>query len=252
MNVSRSVLITGATGRLGADLVGYFARSGYRVIFQYRSLEAEARAAEGHLRSDGFDVSAVFGSFDTEQETVDFVRRVENHYGCPGILINNASAFKYDFPGKMDFSLLNDSLNIHIRVPAILIELFASAGKSRGQNIDVINIIDQKTRNLNPDYFSYSIGKFGLMGLTSLWQRACVGHVRVFGLYPGLMSISGDQTEERFLLDSKKSLLQRSVTSSDVYEGMIYLLNSKSRFGTDLVIDAGESIVPRARDVAYE
>lgn len=252
MKDSKTVLITGATGRLGADLVSRFAVSGWRVIFHYRSATDVAIAQERALRLQGYDVHAVSGIFDEESAVAEFAGRVMKEHGCPDLTVNNASSFQYDFPGKLDRKVLRQSIDVHVIAPAVLIDSFVSDERRLGKKIDIINIIDQKINNINPDYYSYTIGKVGLMGITKIWQSACAEGVRVFGVYPGLMSVSGDQTLNRFEDDARKSLLGRAVTSDDIYNGIIYLVNSKSLYGFDLTIDAGESVVPRARDVAFE
>jgi NAD(P)-dependent dehydrogenase (short-subunit alcohol dehydrogenase family) len=252
VNDSKTVLITGATGRLGADLVGRFAVSGWRVIFHYRTARDVAFTQQRALRLKGYDVHAVGGIFDEDSAVAEFAERVIKEHGCPDLTINNASSFQYDFPGHIDRDILRQSIDVHVIAPAILIDAFANEGRRSGKKIDIINIIDQKVNNINPDYYSYTIGKIGLAGITKIWQSAHIEGVRVFGVYPGLMSVSGDQTLGRFDDDARKSLLGRAVKSDDIYDGIIYLVNSKSLYGSDLTIDAGESIVPRARDVAFE
>ena len=77
-------------------------------------------------------------------------------------LVNNASAFAYDTPPDLDIDLLARLYAIGHAAPALL----ASALARQDDMADgaVVNILDQKIANLNPDFYAYTAGKLALAG----------------------------------------------------------------------------------------
>lgn len=116
----------------------------------------------------------------------------------------------------------------------------------------VVNILDQKIANLNPDFFSYSCGKLALSGATSMLAQAFAPRVRVNAVSPGLTLPSGDQTEEEFAAVASANLLRRPVEAAAVAQAVAYLIGSRGVTGQNLFVDCGQRFLPRARDVMFE
>ena len=55
-------------------------------------------------------------------------------------------------------------LDVNLRAPALLSRAFAARA---GQGL-IVNLLDAKLAAPNPDFFSYTISKIGLAGLTEL------------------------------------------------------------------------------------
>jgi NAD(P)-dependent dehydrogenase (short-subunit alcohol dehydrogenase family) len=62
----------------------------------------------------------------------------------------------------------------------------------------VINLLDQKLYNLNPDFLSYTLSKAALHTATTMLAQALAPKLRVVGVAPGITMVSGDQTEDGF------------------------------------------------------
>src|SRR5258707_12314437 len=62
----------------------------------------------------------------------------------------------------------------------------------------IVNLLDQKLFNLNPDFLTYTLSKIGLQGLTTLLAQSFAPRIRVAGIAPGLTMRSGSQTDARF------------------------------------------------------
>jgi len=244
-------VITGAARRVGAGLAAGFARDGHRVVLHANTSLAEASALCGALNAEGCDTLALQADLSALGGADAFYDRLMEAAGPPDILVNNASAFQYDFPGAASEEILRDSLSIHVQAPIRIMEL-AARRKRPGQRVTVFNILDQKLDNPNPDYFSYTIGKAGLRAATTLWQSLGREDFRVFGILPGLIYPSGAQSEARFAEDALKTPLRRAVSPSDIYAAMRFFINNDGLPGQDLAVDGGESLTARARDVAFE
>ena len=65
--------------------------------------------------------------------------------------------------------------------------------------------------NLNPDYFSYTVSKLALERAVALQAQALAPAVRVCGVAPGLMFLSGPQTQDNFDKAARVNLLREPI-----------------------------------------
>jgi NAD(P)-dependent dehydrogenase (short-subunit alcohol dehydrogenase family) len=244
-------LVTGAGSRLGRVLAKQLAKNGYMVVVHVNRSRDAGRRLVKEIVDSGHHAAMISCDFGRSASIVRFFEKVVRLYGLPRLIINNASVFQYDFPGKGSIELLDLSLAVHVRAPFILTEL--AYRKSRpGSAITVVNMLDQKVKNLNPDYYSYTVGKFGLFAITKIWQMAPSRRIRVFGVLPGLLFPSGKQTQHDFDRVKNNTVLGRNPTPEEVADAILLVARNKSMPGQNLVIDGGESLVRRIRDIAYE
>jgi NAD(P)-dependent dehydrogenase (short-subunit alcohol dehydrogenase family) len=244
-------LVTGAASRLGRVLAKHLAKSGYMVVVHVnRSRDAGRKLAE-EIADGGHQAVMMSCDFARTSGVAGFFEKVVRRHGLPQLIVNNASVFQYDYPGKGSIELLEASLAVHVKAPFILTEL-AYRKSRRGSAVTVVNILDQKLKNLNPDYFSYTVGKFGLLAMTEMWQLTPASRIRVFGILPGLLFPSGKQTQRDFERVRNNTILGRNPSPEEVAQAILLLARTKSIPGQNLVIDGGESLVRRVRDIAYE
>jgi NAD(P)-dependent dehydrogenase (short-subunit alcohol dehydrogenase family) len=116
----------------------------------------------------------------------------------------------------------------------------------------IINLLDQKTENLNPDFFTYTISKVGLHGATKLLAMALAPQVRVCGISPGVTLISGKQTPDSFQKSTGVTPLGRSSEVPDIVAAVRFILSVPAMTGTTITIDGGEQLRRRPRDVAFD
>ena len=244
-------LITGAGSRLGQVLAKHLARNGYMVVVHVNRSRDTGRKLVSEIVDDGHHAAMMSCDFERTANVAGFFEKILRLHGLPRLIINNASVFKYDFPGKASIESLDSSLAVHVKAPFILTEL-AYRKSSRGNDVTVVNILDQKVKNLNPDYFSYTVGKLGLLAITDIWQMTPSSRMRVFGVLPGLLFRSGKQTQRDFDRVKNNTILGRNPRPEEVAEAILLLARSKSIPGQNLVIDGGESLIRRLRDIAYE
>jgi NAD(P)-dependent dehydrogenase (short-subunit alcohol dehydrogenase family) len=105
--------------------------------------------------------------------------------------------------------------------------------------------------NLNTDYFSYTVSKLALERCVQLQAQALAPQVRVCGLAPGLMYLSGDQSQANFDKASSANLLKKPINPVDVALTAEFLASNPSITGTTLAVDNGQHLVPSARDIMF-
>ena len=115
----------------------------------------------------------------------------------------------------------------------------------------VVNLIDQKLWNPNPDYFSYTLSKAALQSATVMLAQALAPKVRVCGVAPGVTLLSGPMSADEFAAAHKMTPLERSSTPDDIARAVRFLIESPAITGTTLLADGGQHLSAQPRDVLY-
>jgi NAD(P)-dependent dehydrogenase (short-subunit alcohol dehydrogenase family) len=244
----KNVLITGGAHRLGAALVRAFAAKGWRVFLHYGKSQSAAAALAGELVKLGHQVSSVqadLQSAESRQAMMDVVYSQVDQLDC---LINNASQFEPDAAAAFDVEKATDQWAVNLMAPLDLTQMLATMNAGDGC---VIHVLDQKVFNLNPDYFSYTVGKLALERTVALQAQALAPRVRVCGVAPGLMYLSGPQSEANFAMTSKMNLMQKAIDPADVASTCLFLAQNSAITGTTLCVDNGQHLVASNRDVMF-
>jgi NAD(P)-dependent dehydrogenase (short-subunit alcohol dehydrogenase family) len=247
----RTVLITGAAKRVGAAIARCLAADGWNVIVHYHNSEHEAQQLAAAIGQVGGKCDLVRADLANRNDVESLMRRCVALHGSVECLINNASRFYYDDIMSVSWESLHDHLASNLIAPVFLCRDFAQLFDGRPDGC-IINILDQKVANLNPDFLSYTIGKVALSGLTSALAMALAGRIRVCGIAPGLTLISGKQTEASFDRAWHAPPLRRSTTPEEIASCVRYILASPSMTGNTIFLDGGESLAGRARDIAFD
>lgn len=247
----RSVLITGAAVRVGAVLSRALAADGWNVIVHYNRSENAAKQLAVEIEQSGGACSLVQADLRSRADVEGLMDRCVALRGPLACLINNASTFYYDDISSVTWETLNDHLSSNLIAPIFLCRDFVRQFRD-GSDGCIINILDQKIANMNPDFLSYTIGKVGLAGLTASLAMALAGRIRVCGIAPGIALISGKQTQAAFEKAWRAPPLGRSTTPDEIATCVRYILSSPSMTGHTIFLDGGESLTGRARDVAFD
>jgi hypothetical protein len=115
----------------------------------------------------------------------------------------------------------------------------------------VVNLLDQKLWNPNPDHFSYTLSKAALSEATVLLAQALAPQVRVVAVAPGVTLPSGPMTDAQFAQAHRMTPLQRSSTPEDIARAVRFLIESPAITGTTLLVDGGQHLSAQPRDVLF-
>ncbi|MEG3167481.1 SDR family NAD(P)-dependent oxidoreductase [Sphingomonas sp. LB3N6] len=247
----RTVLVTGGAKRLGAAIVQRLAEDGHAVVVHQGHSLDEAGALVAEIVAGGGHAAAVSGDLSDLGAIGDLFAAARTAIGgsIDG-LVNCASRFEFDRPPSVDPVLFAELGAINCGAPVLL----ASALASQDDVADgaVINVLDQKVANLNPDFFSYSCGKIALEGATTMLAQALGPRIAVNGVSPGLTLPSGDQTEAEFAAVASDNLLRRPVGAEAVADAVAWLLTAKGVTGQNVFVDCGQRFLARDGDVMFE
>jgi NAD(P)-dependent dehydrogenase (short-subunit alcohol dehydrogenase family) len=165
-------------------------------------------------------------------------------------LVNCASKFEFDRPPAVDPVLFAELAAINCGAPVLLASALASQEDVRDGAI--VNLLDQKVANLNPDFFSYSCGKIALEGATVMLAQALGPRISVNAVAPGLTLPSGDQTDAEFAAVASDNLLKRPVGAQAVADAVAWLLGAQGVTGQTVFVDCGQRFLARDGDVMFE
>jgi len=115
----------------------------------------------------------------------------------------------------------------------------------------VVNLLDQKLWNPNPDHISYTLSKAALEAAQTLLAQALAPLVRVCGVAPGVTMPSGPMDAAEFELAHRLTPLERSSTPADVARAVRFLIESPAITGTTLLVDGGQHLLKQPRDVLH-
>ncbi|MBN8807621.1 MAG: SDR family NAD(P)-dependent oxidoreductase [Sphingomonas sp.] len=249
--MSRTVLVTGGGRRLGAAIVRALAQGGHRVVIHHHQPhDDEAAALARELDPSGERVATVVGDLaDPAAPPVILRAAREAMRGPIDGLVNSASLFEFDRPPAFDATLLAKLAPVNLAAPVAL--ACALAQQDDLTDGAVVNLLDQKVDNLNPDFFSYTLTKVALEGATTMLAQALAPRVRVNAVAPGLTLPSGDQSEAEFAAVASENLLRRPVGAEVIAQAVTYLLATPAVTGQTLFVDNGQRFLKRDGDVMF-
>jgi len=246
-----TALVTGAARRIGAAIARDLAASGWRVVVHYNRSEAEAKTLAAEIARSGGSCELVRADLASRSEVEAVFPRALEKVDRIDCLINNAAAFQYDTIETLSWASWDAHMATNLAAPAFLSRDFARQVPENGEGV-IINLIDQKVANLNPDFLSYTVSKVGLRGLTETLALGLAPRIRVCGIAPGVTMISGKQTPQSFEKAFKATPLGRSSTVEDIVGAVRFILATRSLTGQVLTLEGGESLAGRPRDVAFQ
>jgi NAD(P)-dependent dehydrogenase (short-subunit alcohol dehydrogenase family) len=251
-DVRKVALVTGAAKRIGRTIAIALAQRGWDVVVHYgrsavaahetvRAIEQLGRRAVA-IQCDLADEASVKALVPQAMRALD-----TDTLNC---VINNASLFERD--SAVDFSVaqLDAHMHANLAAPVLLAQALHDVTPPGSQSV-VVNLLDQKLFNLNPDYLSYTLSKAALHSATTMLAQALAPKVRVVGVAPGITLVSGDQTEEGFTKAHTMTPLGRSSTPDDIASTVCFVVDNPAMTGTTLLVDGGQHLIPLQRDVMF-
>lgn len=245
------VLVTGAAKRLGRTIALDLASHGFDVAVHYRHSRDEAEATVAQAQAVGAQAASYAADLSDEPACRALVPAVVAHFNRLDAVVNSASTFEYDNAARFSYAAMDKHWRANTG-PAVLLSqaLYEHLLSTRRQGC-VVNLLDQKLFNLNPDYLSYTLSKAALQAATVMLAQALAPSVRVCGLAPGVTLLSGAMDGDEFKQAHQLTPLNRSSTPADIARSVRFLIESPAITGTTLLVDGGQHLQSQPRDVMF-
>lgn len=278
-----TVLVTGAGRRLGREIALALATAGWRVAVHYRDSEQDAIKTVADCACFTRGAACFRADLSEEAAVRALLPAVVRALGHVDAVVNNASTFEHDTVASFSFSAMEKHLRANTGAAIVLAQALHThitargelpAGPPQGQLAPrdgksgpptpdggsdplssgawgrgvVVNLLDQKLWNQNPDFFSYTLSKAALEAANTMLAIALSPQVRVVGVAPGLTLTSHLLSDDKFEALHKLSPLGRSSTPQDVAATVVFALQNQSITGTTLLVDGGQHLMRFERD----
>ena len=242
-----AVLVTGGARRIGALVARAFADAGWDVIIHHKHSEPEARALAAGLPG----ARTLACDLTDGDAAVAMVEQLCAELTNWRVLVNCAAVFEFDGPDRLDPDVFSHAMAINAVTPARMTQAFLRGAKARGGR-RVIDFLDQKLANINPDFFSYTMAKSAFSAAMQMQAMALTDPAdRIYGLAPGAMMPSFDQQPEEHLVSGRMNLLGRLNDPAELADAALFLAQGWLASGQTLYIDSGQHLFRQPRDVLY-
>lgn len=240
----RTAIVTGGAKRIGCEISRALAADGWHVL-----IHCNRSAAEADRLASELGTASVIAADLADPDAARTVMAALDGLPPARLLVNNASRFAYDSADTFDVAGWDLHLDINLRAPALLSQAFAAqVGSGPGL---IVNLLDAKVAAPNPDFFSYTVSKLGLAGLTELCARAFAPAIRVCGIAPSVTLVSGPQSRDNFDAVHDLNALHRGVDVSEIVGALRFIIESPTFTGQTVLLDGGQRFLSLARDVQF-
>lgn len=242
-----AVLVTGGAKRIGALISRAFAGAGWHVVIHHGRSREAAKALAATLPSaetvhcDLADPSAA------QAMAEGLAARLEDWR----VLVNSAAVFRFDDARQIVPDVFAEAMAVNAESPARMTQAFLRHARAGGGR-RVIDFLDQKLVNINPDFFSYTMAKAAFAAAMRMEAMDLPNPGdRVYGIAPGAMMASFDQAPEEHETSGRMNLLRRLNDPAELAGAALFLSGGWLESGSVLHIDSGQHLLSQPRDVLY-
>lgn len=242
-----AVLITGGAKRIGAAIAQGFAARGWHVVIHCNRSRAAGTALAATLPSAEVVACDLADPGAGQAMIAALAARLPDWR----VLVNSAAVFPPDDGAEMEPAVFAQVMQVNAKAPVRMAQAFLRSARSAAGR-RVINLTDQKLLNPNPDFFSYTMSKHALAAAIPMLAMAQADPAdRIYGLAPGAILASHDQSEEEAEVSHRLNLLDRRTTAQEMAQAALFLATGPLASGQTLFVDSGQHLLSQPRDVLY-
>jgi NAD(P)-dependent dehydrogenase (short-subunit alcohol dehydrogenase family) len=228
MSGKKTVIITGASGGIGAGLVEGFLREGYNVV-------GTSRDANRKLKASG-SLLLLNGDIGKQQTAADAVEAAINNFGTIDVLVNNAGVFLKkpftDFTTEDFDALISTNLLGFFYVTQLAVREMLKQKSGCVVSITAA-LADRPIAGVNSSVSMITKG-----GLNSATQNLAVEYandgIRFNAVAPGEVDASMHENDPK---DSTEQPAVKKATVEDIAEAVLYLAQAAHVSGEILYVD---------------
>ncbi len=242
--MARKVFVTGASRGLGRAIAVEFAREGYDVAVNARSVERLRETAEA-IKKLGGEPLLLAGDVSIESDVAEMFRAIKESFNGLDVLVNNAGIQNRYRLEEMPLEEWSKVIGVNLRGPFLCSKYAVKLMEGR-ENPSIINITSVHETLPKPYYVHYSASKGGLGMMTRTLALELAGRgIRVNAIAPGAMvtEMNREVLEDREKMRRLEAAipLGRLGMPEEVAYAAVFLASDKARYitGATLYIDGG-------------
>lgn len=186
----KRVLVTGASGGLGADMARAFAAQGARVLVHYRTRRSGAEATLAAIQGQGGTAVMIQADLRSEAALEQLADAAWRQWDGLDVLVNNAGVVLKASILDAGAAYWDDTMNINLRAPYLLSRSIAA----RMIEADIRGVILHNTsihgHKSVQSFSAYAASKAALESLTQVQALEWAPHgIRVNAFAPGVVPV---------------------------------------------------------------
>lgn len=243
----KTALVTGGSRGLGRWICYALAQSGASVAVNYANNERDARETVRIIEEIGGKAFAVRGDITREEEVDRVVREVENHFGSPDVLVNNATGPQPMYAIEdSTWDIYMDQLVFFVKAPLLLTKAVLPAMKKRGTG-RIINIGSEVVQLGNPEFSSYVSAKSAMVGMTRSWANELgPSGIRVNLIAPGFIPVERTEGLDESVFENYRQDVPLGYMGKpmDIGNAVVFFASDASEFitGQCLAVNGGKTM----------
>jgi NAD(P)-dependent dehydrogenase (short-subunit alcohol dehydrogenase family) len=241
----RTAIVTGGARRIGCSISRALAADGWHVLIHHHSSTGQAAELAEELGA-----STVQADLADPQASAHIIAALGG-LPPPALLVNSAAGFELDQFEDFTAAGWDRHMAVNARAPALLTQAFARAVPEE-QGALVVNLLDAKLAQPNPDFFTYTVAKAAFAAVTELSARVLAARgIRVNAIAPSVTLVSGPQTRDNFEQVHRLNALGRGVTVEQIVDALRFVIATPTLTGQTITLDAGQRFLGLQRDVQF-
>mgnify|MGYP001166416797 CR=1 FL=1 len=237
------VLVTGATGGIGADIARDMKKAGATVALTGRN-EEKLASLKAEL---GGDTEVFPVDLSTSEAAVELVKAVEEKFGQLDVLVNNAGLTRDNLAMRMKDEDWQQVLDVNLTAPFKLAQA-CLRGMMKRRSGRIINISSIVGTTGNPGQVNYCASKAGMTGWTkSMAQEIASRGITVNCVAPGFIATAMTDA----LDEAQKERINGQIPAArmgnpaEISAGVIYLASDEAAYvtGQTLHINGGMAMI---------
>ncbi len=236
----KTVLVTGGSRGIGAEIVRLFSKSGYRTAFTYNVSEKEAKLLESETGA-----LAIRADSSVEGDVIKAVKCAEKSLGNIEILINNAAVSSFSLFTDISLEEWNRMFSVNVG-GAFLYSRECLFGMIKRKSGRIINISSMWGLVGSSCEVHYSASKAALIGMTkALAKEVGPSGITVNCIAPGVIDtdMNKNLSEEDIADLVEETPAMRIGKPQDVASCALFLAGDDASFITGAVINVNGGFV---------
>lgn len=235
--MTKSVLITGASDRVGKAFALALAEKGYHCIIHYNSSAEKAERTKKEVEAAGGQCTLLQAGFTDEKAVEALLDKVPGNIHLD-ILINCASMFIESSIHDEGYGLLDKLMKINFKAPYILTKKYAEKYKTGL----IVNILDTKVAGNYTKHLDYLLTKKLLKDFTLISATQLGPDIRVNGIAPGIILPPPGKDETYTDKLAQGIPLKQSGNPGELVKALNYLIDADFVTGQIIYVDGGEHL----------
>ncbi len=219
----KTAIITGASRGIGKGIALALAKEGCNIVAAARD---EQRLNELKAQAQAFGVRCETAAVDLRRmsDIHKLLGMAEKAFGTVDVLINNAGVIFNDGVAGVTEEQWGATMDVNLKAQFFLAQGALAYMKNNPGGGYIINISSTVAFGAKPGVTSYSVSKYGVMGMSeALYQEAKSFGVKVSTIYPGVTDTEMLRSQDMPCGPSQWMLPE------DIADCALFLLKSSSR-----------------------